>query len=58
MYTKKVFCKNCFTAIYRDKPMADKLMYIPFPNNDTQSYPFCRLSLDDEIFGHLMTQPM
>ena len=30
--------------------MADKLMYIP--NDDTQSYPFCRLQLVVDTFGH------
>ena len=31
------------TEIYRDKTIANKLMYIP--NDDTQDYPFCRLQL-------------
>ena len=30
--------------------MADKLKYNP--NNDTQNYPFCRLQLVDQAFGH------
>ena len=30
--------------------MADKLMYIA--NDDTQNYPFCRLQLVVETFGH------
>ena len=30
--------------------MADKLMYIP--NNDKQNYPFCRLQILVEMFGH------
>ena len=30
--------------------MADKLMYIP--DDDTQNYPFCRLQLVIETFGH------
>ena len=30
--------------------MADKLIYIPDVN--TQSYPFCRLKLTVETFGH------
>ena len=30
--------------------MADKLMYTP--NDDTQSYPLCRLQLVVETFGH------
>ena len=34
----------------RDQTMADKLMYIP--NNDSQSYPLCRLKLVDETFEH------
>ena len=34
----------------RDKTMADDLMYIP--NDATQNYPFCRLQLVDETFGH------
>ncbi len=33
----------------KDKPMADKLMYIP--NDDTQSYPIYRLHLVVETFG-------
>ena len=37
--------------MYRDKKMADKLMYIPI--DDTQKYPFCILLLKVEIFGHL-----
>ena len=32
------------------KTMVDKLMYIP--NQDTQNYPFCRLQLVIETFGH------
>ena len=35
---------------YRDKTMADKLIYIP--NNNTQNYPFCRLKLVFETFKH------
>ena len=35
----------------RDKTMADNLMYIP--NDDIQSYPFCRLKLVVETFRHL-----
>ena len=34
--------------------MADKLMYIP--NYDTHNYPFCRLQLVVETFGHLINQ--
>ena len=34
----------------RDKTMADKLMYIL--NDDTQNYPFYRLQLMLETFGH------
>ena len=33
-----------------DKTMADKLMYIP--NGDSQKYPFYRLKLVVEMFGH------
>ena len=33
-----------------DKTMADKLMYIP--NDDTRNFPFCRLKLVVETFGH------
>ena len=40
---------NC-TGIYRDKIMADKLMYIP--KDDTQNYIFCRLQLVVETFGY------
>ena len=36
--------------IYRDKTMADKLMYIP--NDDAQNNPFCRLLLVVVMFGH------
>ena len=38
-------------GIERDKTMADKLMYIP--NDVTQNYPFCRLQLVIDMFGHL-----
>ena len=41
-------------GIYRDKTIADKLMYIP--NNDTQNYLFFRLQLVVEKFGHLTYQ--
>ena len=34
--------------------MADEIMYIP--NDDTQNYPFSRLQLVAETFGHLMNQ--
>ena len=52
---------NCFplvlpSRINRDKTMADKLMYIN--NVDTQNYPFYRLKLVVQTFGHLMNQPM
>ena len=40
---------TCFSGIYRDKTMADELMYIP--NDDTQNYPICRLLLMVETFG-------
>ena len=33
-----------------DKTMAYKFMYIPI--DDTQNYPFCRLQLKVETFGH------
>ena len=35
--------------------MTDKLMYIP--NEDTQNYPFCRLQLVVETFGHSTSEP-
>ena len=35
---------------YRDKTMADKLMYIL--NDDTQNNPLCRLQLVVETFRH------
>ena len=35
---------------YRDKTMADTLMYVP--NDDTQNFLFCRLQLGIETFGH------
>ena len=33
-----------------NRSMGDKLMYIP--NDDTQNYPFCRLQLVVEMYGH------
>ena len=36
--------------ITRDKTIADEMMYIP--NDDTQKYPFYRLQLLVEMFGH------
>ena len=35
----------------RDKTMTDKFMFIP--NDDTLNYPFFRLKLVVETFGHL-----
>ena len=35
--------------------MADRLMYIP--NDDTQIFPFWRLQLVVEIFGHTTQKP-
>ena len=35
--------------------MTDKLMNIP--NDDTQSYPFCRLQLVDETFDTQINEP-
>ena len=37
-------------GILMDKTIADKLMYMP--NDDTQIYPFWRLQLVVETFGH------
>ena len=37
--------------LYRDKTMANELIYIP--NDDIQIYPFCRLQLVVKMFGHL-----
>ena len=37
--------------IWRDKTMADDLMFIP--NDDTQNYPFCVLQLEVETVGRL-----
>ena len=37
-------------GIYRDKTMADKMMYIP--NDDTQNNPFCILKLFVETVVH------
>ena len=37
-----------------DKTMADKLMHTP--NDDTQNYPFSRLQLEVETFGHSTNQ--
>ena len=42
--------KSSLSGIYRDKTMADKLMYIP--NDDKQNQTFCRLQLVIETFGH------
>ena len=39
-------------GIIRDKTMEDKLMYIP--KDYTQNYPFCKLNLLVEKFGHLV----
>ncbi len=39
-----------FPGIYRDKTMADNLMYIPKDN--TQNYPFCRLKLVVKTLKH------
>ena len=38
-----------YSGIYRDRTMADKLMYIP--NDDTHNYPFCKLQLVVKILG-------
>ena len=38
------------SGILRDKTKANKLMIIP--NDDTQNYPFYRLQLVFETFGH------
>ena len=32
--------------------MAEKLMYLKVPHDYTQNYPFCRLQLVIETFGH------
>ena len=37
-------------GIYKDKTMADKLLYIL--NDDNQNYPFFRLQLEVETFRH------
>ena len=34
--------------------MADNLMYIS--NDDTQNFPFCRLQLEVETFGHSINE--
>ena len=39
------------SGIYRDKTIADKLMYIP--NDDAQNYLFCRLNLTVETLKPL-----
>ena len=39
-----------FTWILRDKTMIDNLKDLP--NDDTQNFPFCRLQLVVETFGH------
>ena len=38
------------TGIFRDKTIADKLIYIP--NDDIQNFPFCRLQLLVKNFVH------
>ena len=38
------------SGFYRDKTMADKLMYIL--NTDAKNYLFCRLQLAVKTFGH------
>ena len=46
---------NCLSSgIKWDKTMANKLMYTP--NDDTQNYPFSRLQLEVETFGHSTNQ--
>ena len=39
---------------YRDKTMADKLMYITNDGSDTQNKPLCILQLVVETFGHYL----
>ena len=39
-------------SIYKDKTIAIKLMYILFPNDDIQNFPFCRFKLVVETFEH------
>ena len=34
----------------KDNTMAEKCIYIP--NDNKQNYPFCRLQLANETFGH------
>ena len=41
--------KYFYSVILKDKTMTDKYMY---NLNDTQNYPFSRLLLVDETFGH------
>ena len=47
---RKTNLKLKFSVIYRNKTVADKLMFIP--NDDIQNYPFCRLQLVVETLGH------
>ena len=44
------YSNKLISGIERDKEMADKLIYIF--NNDTKNYPFRRLKLVIETFGH------
>ena len=43
-------------GIYRDKTMANKLLYIH--NYDIQNYPFCKLKLGFRTFEYFMNQPI
>ena len=50
VYRKYINVIIFIDRISRDKTMINKLMYIP--NDVTQNYPFCRLQLVVETFGH------
>ena len=41
-----------------NETMADKLMYMNIPNDNTHNYPFFRLQLVFETFGHSTIQPI
>ena len=49
-YNNMLYYMQEKSGIQRDKPMADKLVYIP--NDDTQNFPFCRLKLVVETLEH------
>ena len=47
---------STYSGIYRDKTMANTLMYNP--NVDIQNYPFCRFQLVVEMFSTQRNEPI